>query len=180
MKKSVKRKTMNSEASTPGRPRPFRIGFLVHDVSRMRKTAFDQAMKSLGVTRAQWWVLANLSRNGDKGMIQVELARVLDLGKVSLGGLLDRLEASGYIERRASPDDRRVKLVYVTPKGHQTLQQMEAVANDRNKQIFANLSADDIRHAEDVLHQMKNNLRAMLAGHDDASGDEDPPDHLAG
>jgi hypothetical protein len=35
----------------------FRIGFLVHDVSRLRQTVFDQAMKPHGVTRAQWWAL---------------------------------------------------------------------------------------------------------------------------
>ena len=32
-------------------PQDFRIGFLVHDVSRMRRTLFDQAMKPLGITR---------------------------------------------------------------------------------------------------------------------------------
>ena len=39
-----------------------RLGFLIHDVSRLRRSAFDRCLKPLNVTRSQWWVLAYLSR----------------------------------------------------------------------------------------------------------------------
>ena len=38
-----------------------RLGFLIHDVSRLRRSAFDRCLKPLNVTRSQWWVLAYLS-----------------------------------------------------------------------------------------------------------------------
>jgi len=69
----------------------------------MRRTAFDLMVKPLGVTRAQWWVIAHLSRHD--GMVQTQLAELLDTGKASLGALLDRLEATGFIERRPEPTD---------------------------------------------------------------------------
>ena len=54
----------------------FRIGFLVHDVSRLRQTVFDQAMKPHGVTRAQWWALAQLTRHDPAGgMTQAETTK---------------------------------------------------------------------------------------------------------
>ena len=53
---------------------PFRIGFLIHDVSRLRRTIVDKALKPMGITRPQWWVLANLSRHEGGGMMQTELA----------------------------------------------------------------------------------------------------------
>ena len=65
-----------------------RLGFLIHDVSRLRRSAFDRCLKPLNVTRSQWWVLACLSR--DDGMTQSQLAEELDLGKVAVGGLIDR------------------------------------------------------------------------------------------
>lgn len=142
----------------------FRMGFLLHDVSRMRRTLFDQAMKPLGVTRAQWWLLANLSRQGEGGMTQTDLARVMDLGKVTIGGLIDRLEASGHVERRAHPTDRRVRLVYVTGLGFQVLDEMQAVGRTLNGEIFQGLDPHEIHAAEDVLHRMKDNLRASLSG----------------
>ena len=63
-----------------------RLGFLIHDVSRLRRSAFDRCLKPLNVTRSQWWVLAYLSR--EDGMTQSQLAIELDLGKVAVGGLI--------------------------------------------------------------------------------------------
>jgi MarR family transcriptional regulator for hemolysin len=148
-------------AKSKARPvaRPFRIGFLVHDVSRMRRTLFDQAVKPLGLTRSQWWVLANLSRHDGGGMTQTELSQLLDVGKVTVGGLVDRLEASGQIERRADPEDRRAKRIFVTPRGYKVIETMTAVGNDTNAIILAGISAERIRIAEDVLHDIKENLR---------------------
>lgn len=145
---------------------PFRIGFLVHDVSRMRRTLFDQAVKPLGLTRSQWWVLANLSRHPGGGVMQTELARTLEVGKVTVGGLVDRLEASGHVERRADASDRRAKRVFITAKGHQIIEEMTSVGEDLNKIILEGIAPDKVKLAEDVLHDMKQNLRRCLSGHD--------------
>ncbi len=71
-------------------------------MSRLRRSVFDEFMKPMAMTRSQWWILAHLSRHD--GMIQSDLANVLDIGKAALGGLIDRLEASKFIERRADGD----------------------------------------------------------------------------
>ena len=92
-----------------------RFGFLIHDVSRLRRVAVDRALKPLGITRAQWWVLAFLSRRD--GMTQTALAADLDLTKVAIGGLLDRMEAAGFVERRADQNDGRARRVYLTRAG---------------------------------------------------------------
>ena len=118
-----------------------RLSFLIHDVSRMRRTAFDQLMKPLGVTRAQWWVLAHLSRND--GMMQTQLADALDVGKASLGTFLERLEASGLIERRDDPIDKRAKRVYMARAGHQLLKQMTQQEIHFNERILRDLSQHD-------------------------------------
>jgi DNA-binding MarR family transcriptional regulator len=142
----------------------FRIGFLVHDVSRMRRTVFDQAIKPLGVTRAQWWALANLSRHESEGMIQSDLARLLDVGKVTIGGLIDRLEASGHVERRPDREDRRIKRIYITDKGYDVIEKMTSVGRDLNRIILKGISLDQIHQAEEVMAAMKANLRECLGG----------------
>src|SRR3546814_6425900 len=90
----------------------FRFGYLLHDVSRNRRTLIDHWMKPLGITRAQWSLLSALSRGGNDGMMQVDLARLLEVGKVTIGGLVDRLESSGHVERRPDTQDRRAKRVH--------------------------------------------------------------------
>jgi len=140
-----------------------RAGFLVHDVSRLRRTAFDQRVKPLGITRSQWWVLANLSRHEGEAMMQIELARLLDVGKVTLGGLVDRLEENGFVVRTPDKLDRRSKRVTVSAKGMALVQKMNLIAMEMNTQIMRGIPAAKQRELEDMLAKMKHNLIAMDA-----------------
>lgn len=144
-------------------PQPYlKIGFLVHDVSRMRRTLFDQRVKDLGITRAQWSALSALSRHETEGTIQSDLARELEVGKVTIGGLIDRLETSGMVERRTDAQDRRIRRVFITQKGFDVIEQMQSIGRELNTLIMKNITLDQIHLAEEVLHEMKVNLRDAL------------------
>lgn len=114
-----------------------RLSFLMHDVSRMRRSAYDQYMKPLGITRAQWWVLAHLSRHD--GMMQTQLADVLEVGKASLGDVIESLEAGGWVDRRPDPMDKRAKRVYLTRSAQTVIKRMTALEIEFNDRIFAEL-----------------------------------------
>ena len=156
-------KTKPEDELRPG-PSDFRIGFLVHDVSRLRKTLFDQEMEHLEITRAQWWVLAQLSREGrEEGMLQIELARIVDVGKGAIGGLISRLEAGGFVARTVDKEDRRAQRVRITKLGHKVLDQMTGVGRRLNGRILADISRKDIETAERVLATMKRNIKELIA-----------------
>lgn len=138
-----------------------RLGFLMHDVSRLRRSVFDEFMKPMGLTRSQWWILAQLSRHD--GMIQSDLAGLLDLGKAALGGLLDRLEASLLIERRADGSDRRVKRIHLTSKGVQTIADMRVKSHDVSERILAGLDMGARKALADHLAVVKANLLSLRA-----------------
>jgi len=133
-----------------------RVGFLMHDVSRLRRVVFDAMMKPLGVTRSQWWVLAHLSRHD--GMIQSDLADLLDLGKAALGGLVDRLEASEFIERRPDSTDRRAKRVFLTRKGNQMVKEMHQMSHEMSEQILDGFDHEERLQLADLLMRVKKNL----------------------
>ena len=137
-----------------------RLGFLLHDVSRLRRNVVDRALKPLGVTRSQWWVFAFLSRRD--GMAQVTLAHELDIGKVALGGLIDRLETSGLLERRGDRDDRRIKRVFLTPTGVGLLTKIRVQVKDAEDVILDGISGDDLAAAVVALRAMKVNLLTQL------------------
>ena len=145
----------------PATPRA-KFSFLVHDVSRMRRTFFDQALKPLGITRAQYWALGNISRHTDDGMIQTELARILETGKVSVGGLIDRLEEAGLVYRQADKTDRRVKRIFMTDKGFDMLDHIAVVGDELDAQLFRDISDEDLAIAADVIARAKANLRLAL------------------
>lgn len=153
------RKTSKKASSSYEHNWDQRLGFLMHDVSRLRRIVFDDYMKPLGVTRSQWWVLAYLSRHD--GMIQSDLAAVLELGKAALGGLIDRLEASGFIERRPDANDRRVKRVYLTTRGNQTVKEMREHSHDMSEQVLKGLDHEQRLQLADMLNLVKHNLLAM-------------------
>jgi MarR family transcriptional regulator for hemolysin len=132
-----------------------RLGFLMHDVSRLRRSVFDEYMRPTGMTRSQWWVLSQLRHDG---MIQSDLAEALEIGKAALGGLVDRLEASGLIERRPDGNDRRVKRVYLSSQGKQMVKEMTRLSHEMSERILEGLSLD-ARHAlADMLGLVKANL----------------------
>ena len=139
-----------------------RLGFLIHDVSRLRRSAFDRCLKPLNVTRSQWWVLAYLSR--EDGMAQSRLAEELDLGKVAVGGLIDRLEKSGLLRREADASDRRVNRVFLEPKSKQLIAKMRKVSHRMNTQILDGLPDDRLESTAVTLDSMKRNLLRYLAG----------------
>lgn len=152
-----------SRKSKPVAPNSFRLGYLIHDVSRMRRTLVDQHMRPEGVTRSQWWVLANLSRHGADGIKSTELAKLLDVGKVTLGGLIDRLEIAGYVYRRASKEDRRAKHIFISEAGYSLIGRMRVIVEDLNLKMCEGLSEEEIGSMELGLLQLKDNIRGLLS-----------------
>jgi DNA-binding MarR family transcriptional regulator len=140
-----------------------RPGFLLHDVARLRRTVLDQKLKPLGITRSQMWVITNLSRHGGEGFSQIELARLLDIGKGTLGGLIDRLEARGFVERIPDKIDRRAKRVRMSDAGKVVFYQMRAVAERVNADVMRSIPRKKQEIFIEVLAQMKHNLISMDA-----------------
>jgi DNA-binding MarR family transcriptional regulator len=92
-------------------------------------------------------------------MMQTDLATLLDIGKVTLGGLVDRLEIGGWVERRADPYDRRVKRVFLTATAHDLIRDMRASEQRHNRSVLKGLSRDDRAQLADLLGRIKKNLR---------------------
>jgi MarR family transcriptional regulator, transcriptional regulator for hemolysin len=138
------------------------FGFILHDVARLLRTTFDRRVKSLGLTRSQGWVLNHLFRND--GMTQSDIADLLQVEKATLGRLLDRLEAKGWVRREADATDRRVKRVYLTEEVEPALKAMRSAAAEVRRQAVAGLSADEQERFVDALLAVKANLNGAENG----------------
>ena len=143
-----------------------RFGFLIHDVSRLRRIVVDRALKPLGITRAQWWVLAFLSRRD--GMTQTALANDLDLSKVAVGGLIDRMDTAGFVERRNDERDARVRCVYLTRAGQKLISTIRENVDSVETEILTTITEAELDEAAKVLVKIKEHLVTML-GDDPAS-----------
>lgn len=160
---SSRHKTLeiDEEHWAPPVARSSRFEFILHDVARMRRILFDDVMLSRGITRSQWSVLDALHRIGTDGMTQVALAHHMEVGKPTICGLVDRLEAVGYVERHMDPHDRRLRRVVITRKGLAAFTEMKKVVNKLNKSIVAGISRENQKSIEESLFLVKKNIHRI-------------------
>ena len=90
-----------------------------HHIRRLHQIAvaiFMQETEAHGVTPVQYGALQAVRNT--PGIDQRTLARSIGFDTSTIAGVVDRLEARGLLQRSASPDDRRVRLLTLTDAGH--------------------------------------------------------------
>ena len=136
------------------------IGVVISDVARLLRTAFDRRVRKLGITRAQWLVLTRVHRH--PGASQSELAEMMEVERASAGRIIDRLEANGWVERRALDGDRRVKRIFLTPEAERVHRRIWRVAEENVAEALADLSAQEGAQLRDLLTRVKKTLIATV------------------
>jgi MarR family transcriptional regulator for hemolysin len=136
------------------------VAFLINDVARLLRTHADQKAARFGMTRAKWAVLARLDRY--EGLKQNELAEMLDLQPISLTRLLDGLSENGLIERRACPDDRRAKRLFLTPAARPLLDRLSDLGEELMSTALAGLDQSETTALLGSLTTVKENLRQAV------------------
>lgn len=138
------------------------ILLLISDVARLLRTHTDQRAGLMGMTRAQWAVLLRLERN--EGLIQTDLADVLDIKPITLTRLVDRLCKSGLVERRPDPNDRRARFLFMTPKARPLLERIAAQSESLAGAVLQGLDPGEIDALADRLGRARDNLRRAIGG----------------
>jgi len=132
------------------------LGFILHDVARLLRKRFDQRARVLGLSRAQWSVLAHLSRN--EGIRQNALAEILEVEPITLARQIDRLEESALVERRADPTDRRARLLHLRREAHPLLEQMRVLGAETREDALCGISPERRDELIETLLEIKRNL----------------------
>jgi DNA-binding MarR family transcriptional regulator len=102
---------------------PEEIVRLLMDVSRTLSSHYDAKLAELHLTLPQAMLLKQL---GD-ALPMNEAAGKLHCDPSNVTGIVDRLEARGFIERQHLATDRRVKHLALTPAGRRLRRKVEAI-----------------------------------------------------
>ena len=137
------------------------IGFLLNDAARLMRKDFERRTRSLGLTRAQWQTLFHLARN--EGCNQVTLADLLEVEPITLARVIDKLEASGLVERRPDPSDRRARLLFLGARAHPLLEELRALGAETREIALAGISEDERTLLMTLLTKMRANLTGREA-----------------
>jgi DNA-binding MarR family transcriptional regulator len=138
------------------------LAWQIAETSHAMRRFYDRRVAQLGVTRAQWRVIAILGHN--PGMKQVELADRLDVEPISTCRIIDRLEEAGLVERQRDPSDRRAWRLSLTAKAEPIRARLSELAEEMSQEAFFGLSEQQLETMGAVLARVRENI----AGRDDA------------
>ena len=137
------------------------FGYLLNDVTLLFRKHFDRRAVKFGLTRAQWRATKMLYHR--EGMRQNELAEMLEMEPIAVGRVIDRLQAAGFVERRADPRDRRAWRLYVTDQAHDVVDDMERIALELRGEATRGIGYDEMKRCLAVMERIKANLQALDA-----------------
>ncbi len=146
--------------TSPVEPDPS-IMRLVTEISRLFSRDFTARVQDHGLTHTQWQALAVLSRN--ESIKQTVLADLLQVQPISLGRLIDRLEAAGWVERRRASNDRRAIQLYLTPKVGPILNKMTDAASLTREAALADFDTRERKQLIGMLKRVKANLAGSVS-----------------
>lgn len=132
------------------------LGFEISETAHALRRSFDRRAATLGITRAQWKVLARISR--EPGLRQIELADRLDVEPITLCRIVDKLEEAGLVERQADPADRRAWRLQLTEKAQPLIGQLKSLAAELGAEAFAGLGPVDVERLRSALELVRANL----------------------
>jgi MarR family transcriptional regulator for hemolysin len=130
--------------------------FLIYDVAQLMRRRADKQARTYGMTRAQWAVLVRLER--EPGITQSRLAALTDVEPITIGRLVDRLEANRLIERQPDPKDRRIWRLRLTAKSATILRQIAAFRDELHIDMADGLDAGSLATLVRSLQRMRTNL----------------------
>ncbi|MFC5587171.1 MarR family winged helix-turn-helix transcriptional regulator [Nitratireductor kimnyeongensis] len=137
-------------------PERHKLGFLIHDVARLMRKRFQEIDNEFGLTSAQWRMLFGLLQHD--GVSQARLAELLEVEPISVSRMVDRLAESGWVERRFSRTDRRVRMIYPTRKAREARSGIQQIAATVHDEALSGLDEEERRLLIDVLGKVALNL----------------------
>ena len=141
----------------------------LHDVARLMRTRFDRWARDYGLTRAQGIILARLARQ--PGMTQNEMAGLCEVEPITIGRLVDRLEARGLLERRLDPADRRIRRLHLLPASEPILKEIQRYKNELFREVTEGLDEATVDLVTSALLKMKTQLTMEPAAKIAAAGE---------
>jgi len=134
------------------------LGFLLADVSRLMRRAFQRRLEGSELTLAQARTLVRISRH--QGIRQVELAELLEIQPITLARLIDQLAASGLVERRSDPQDRRAYQLFLTPAAAPQLDAIQRVGEAIRNDALQGFKDEEAAQVMLALGRVRDNLSA--------------------
>ncbi len=140
------------------RPEKPQIGYLLKRINETLERQVNQDLKAYDVTFAQMRMLINVYFAGKEGVQLKELEHFFHVAQSTAAGIAVRLEKKGLVYSSSEPDDRRVKVLYITDKGKKLVEDDYKNYLLTEEKIVSVLSEDEKEQFRDILSRVLANL----------------------
>jgi DNA-binding MarR family transcriptional regulator len=117
------------------------VGFLLAKAYQRACALFKEEFDRYDLTPQQFGFLAFLWI--EDGLSQSELSARSQIDRTTIGGIIDRLEKEGLVERRNHPEDRRAYQVFLTTTGKSLEKELSSVANHVLRKVTSPLTKQE-------------------------------------
>ncbi|MDD3248748.1 MAG: MarR family transcriptional regulator [Smithella sp.] len=129
------------------------IFFQLSKAYQLGNRFLTQKVSELNLTSVQAMILGFLDR--DDQITSSELGKRAELDSATLTGILDRLEAAGFIERKSNPDDRRSIHIHLTKKGKTMAREASRVIAEANQDFLQVLTEEQKRDLHSIIQILR-------------------------
>ena len=133
---------------------------LMGKIHRGMRRFFEFQMKKYGITPPQFEVLISLWT--EDGLVLSELSKRLSRDGPTITGIIDRMEKKGLVRRERSTTDRRVIMVFSTPKATAMKEALTKLQKTAGKDIIENFTDDNIKTLEQLLTKLLKNIENKI------------------
>jgi len=134
---------------------------MMMQTDKMHRCLLESKVKDFGMHITSHRVLMHLARF-DKLLSQKELADRLSITPAAVTGILKRLEAEKYIERRPSSDNRYNE-ISITDKGRDVVEHTKQTFGSADRALFEDFSDEELEVYVRCLEKMQNNIKKQLS-----------------
>lgn len=134
------------------------LGYLMRTAFRSMSRALENRTSDHGVTASQWHFLRVLWM--EDGISQRELSERVRMREPTTVVALKRLEKSGLVLRKQSPDDGRKINVYLSPKAKRLKTKLMPLVEEVNELATEGLNAEEKAELRRLLQKVNANLAA--------------------
>jgi DNA-binding MarR family transcriptional regulator len=143
-------------------PEPESLDFLLAQICRLKHARVHTLMEALGLYRGQPKVLRALWEQ--EGLTHTELAKRVHVQPATITKMLQRMEKSGFVQRKADLEDHRVSRVYLTQAGRAVQSDVQQVWRKLEQEAFAGFTMEERVLLRRFFLQIRENLTRVTEG----------------
>jgi len=127
-------------------------GYFFRRMQQIAVAIFIEECKDFDLTPVQYGALIAIRNH--PGIDATRLSAVIAFDRSTLGSVIERLEAKSYVERKPSPEDKRVKLLYLTKTGGNLLRDVGPSVERAHARMLQPLKPADRKTLLTLLEQL--------------------------